>query len=314
MLSRGYTYKLKPFLKRLRATPAINAPLTSFLRWGLSKAGQELPHRFHFLLRAGDFDLELPLGGWVRIRSTADDSVTSGLFWWGWRSHEPETLGLFQALARRAVTVVDVGAHVGLFTLIAAASVRAGGTVYAFEPLPQCFDRLRENINLNGFDNTQIYVAAAGSESSTKDFYFINGVATPMMGGLATIFANESYMSTLKVPVVTLDETIGDRRVDLVKLDTETTEADVLTGMRTILARDRPTIITEVWDQPRGEALTEILKPLGYRFFALETNGPVPTDIVRGGSPSMNCLATTRSSDEIFEIARSADASLKSRR
>jgi FkbM family methyltransferase len=314
MLRDSYVGTLKPFLKRLRATPAINAPLTSLVRWGLGKVGQELPRGIQFLYRAGDFDLDLPLGGSVRIHASGDDTVTSGLFWWGWRSHEPETLRLFQALCRRAVTVIDVGAHIGLFTLVAAASVKAGGTVYAFEPLPNCFERLRENLALNGFDNTQIFAAAVGSEMSTKDFYFINGIATPMMGGLATMFADDQNMSAMKVPVLTLDETIGDRRVDLVKLDTETTEADVLAGMRTILARDRPTIITEVWDQQRGEALTAILKPLGYRFFALEQSGPVPTEIVRGGSPSMNCLATTQSSGDVIDIARSADAASKSLR
>src|SRR5450432_1750076 len=109
MLREGYERTLKPLLKRVRSIPALNAPLTSLLRWSLDRVGRELPHQLHFLHRAGDFDLDLPLGGRVRIHSSGDDTVTSGLFWWGWRSHEPETLGLFQALARRAVTVVDVG-------------------------------------------------------------------------------------------------------------------------------------------------------------------------------------------------------------
>jgi FkbM family methyltransferase len=306
MLQGTYQLALKPFLKRLRQTPVINAPLTGVLRWGLGRFGLELPHRFQSLYRAGEFKLELPLGGTVRVSAGGDDSVTSALFWWGWRSHEPETLALFQALAREAVTVVDVGAHVGLFALVAAASVRSGGVVYAFEPMPRCFDRLQLNVALNGFNNTRLSSAAAGAAATTSKFYFVEGVATPMFGGLAEMFASDASMAATSVEVLTLDAAIGAQRVDLVKLDTETTEADVLRGAATILARDRPTIITEVWDEPRGDALTAILKPLGYRFFALERSGPRATEVVRGGRASMNCLATVRSEEQILALSRDA--------
>ncbi len=120
-----------------------------------------------------------------------------------------------------------------------------------------------------------------------------------MRSGGAEIVATE-------VPVVTLDEyarELGIGRVDLVKIDTETTEPDVLAGMRAVLERDRPTIFCEVLSGHDAESRIEAqLAPLGYRFHRLGPAGPVGSASMRElherfGRTSANYVFAARAVD-----------------
>jgi tRNA G37 N-methylase Trm5 len=66
---------------------------------------------------------------------------------------ERDTVRLFERILRAGDVVVDIGAHVGYFTLIAARSVGPEGRVYAFEPDPENYALLVRNIELNGYQN-----------------------------------------------------------------------------------------------------------------------------------------------------------------
>jgi hypothetical protein len=79
------------------------------------------------------------------------------------------------------------------------------------------------------------------------------------------------------VQVISIDRFLHDRDVtgvDLVKIDTESTEDDVLAGMQDTLRRDRPKVICEVLPRGPAEALQAILEPLGYQYFLLRPEGP----------------------------------------
>jgi hypothetical protein len=86
------------------------------------------------------------------------------------------------------------------------------------------------------------------------------------------------------VSVVTLDAFCaanGIEAVDLVKIDTETTEPAVLRGMAGMLARDRPSIVCEVLPGHGLEPdLERVLRPLGYSFHLLTDAGPVAADSI----------------------------------
>jgi hypothetical protein len=93
---------------------------------------------------------------------------------------------------------------------------------------------------------------------------------------------------------VTLDsfsQEAGLGNLDLVKVDTESTEPDILEGMASVLEQHRPHIFCEVLagraDERRLEA---ILRPLGYRFYVLKDNGPVQAEHVRAEAGWLNHL------------------------
>jgi hypothetical protein len=97
--------------------------------------------------------------------------------------------------------------------------------------------------------------------------------------------------------VTRLDTFLASRNVevvDLVKIDTETTEPDVLAGMGDLLSSQRPDIFCEVLPDADGDALAAILRPLGYRFFHLTGQGPELRECPTGDPVWLNYLFTAR--------------------
>lgn len=135
---------------------------------------------------------------------------------------------------------VDVGANIGVYTLLAA-SKAPNGIVLAFEPNPTAATRLIENIKLNGFTNVVVREVAVGAfkgsvrVTSTLDVQ--NRVAMASDGG-----------PTLDVALTTLDmETSDQKKIALVKLDTEGFESEVLKGAARLLDQNpAPVWIVEV--------------------------------------------------------------------
>jgi hypothetical protein len=114
------------------------------------------------------------------------------------------------------------------------------------------------------------------------------------------------------VPVTTLDSHLvaSDRaRVDLVKIDTETTEPDVLEGARQILESSHPPIVCEVLPGCGTERRLEAqLFPLGYRAFHLTPSGPALRDRVEGHAEWLNYLFSVREPEEVSALDAEARA------
>ena len=97
---------------------------------------------------------------------------------------------------------------------------------------------------------------------------------------------------------MTVDRLVRERsipRVDLVKIDTASTEPDVLDGLRGTLGRDRPWIVCEVL-KGRGaeERLGPVLGPLGYRSYRLTPDGPIPRTRIEGSAVAESPLRCAR--------------------
>jgi hypothetical protein len=108
------------------------------------------------------------------------------------------------------------------------------------------------------------------------------------------------------VPVVRLDtfckeNTIGE--VNLLKVDTETTEDAVIAGMGDTLARHRPHIICEVLPHSRtSTSIQRLLAPLGYRYYLLTDNGPVEKTEIATTQQWHNYLFTTLDARHLAEL------------
>ena len=91
--------------------------------------------------------------------------------------------------------------------------------------------------------------------------------------------------------------------VDLVKIDTESTEPQVVRGMSQTLARHRPHLIVEVLGHTRTEdELTNLLRPHGYRFFHLRPDGPTLQSSIRPQPPWDNYLITTLAEEDVSSL------------
>jgi FkbM family methyltransferase len=290
---------LKQTLKRIRATPAINIPVTSLVRAALRRTGREGRFAVEHLPRVGTVRSRLPNGATLRLRSAGDDWIPNQLFWHGFDAYDAEAMPVFLRLAADARVVVDVGAYIGLYAL-AAALTSPRARVVAFEPLPAVHARLEANVAANGA-RVECVCSAVGEQPGTAEFFHVPSPDLPSSSSLSRDFmsVHEAAVGT-PVPVVTLDgfcAANGIDAVDLVKIDTETTEPAVLRGMTEILARDRPDIVCEVLPGHGVEPeLERILRPLGYAFHLLTDAGPVRRESIAGDPTWHNHLFTARGS------------------
>jgi FkbM family methyltransferase len=154
---------------------------------------------------------------------------------------------LFRAFIRPGATVVDVGAHVGYYTLLAAGAVGADGRVIAFEPHPFNALLLRANVQRNLLDGrVRVVEAAAWGYTTTLRL----AESAERNTGDHRIHAEHG----LEVRATSLDEAVpADVRVDVVKIDAQGTDHVAFSGMRETIAHWRPVMMVEFWpDGIRG--------------------------------------------------------------
>jgi FkbM family methyltransferase len=197
---------------------------------------------------------------------------------------------------------VDVGAHFGFFTLLASELVREQGRVLALEPIPKTFGQLNRNVSLNGrFENILTINAAAYSTNTTLTFYDYGLIKA----GLNSAFGPRDESSLISgsqritVDAYELDHTVralNVPRVDVIKIDAESSEMHVLRGAEETVAEFGPRIILEVgdFDLPGVAPSTEVVQWLGQRGYVPHEwlNGQLGRHKVRDRYPYGNLLFT----------------------
>lgn len=209
------------------------------------------------------------MDGTTRIRLRLDDVVDRAIYLYG--LHEYRAARAFCRLLHEGAVVVDAGAHVGQYTLLAARRVGPGGKVYAFEPLPDTRRRLRENVALNDFNNVAVVGAALSDRDGTTR------IAAGELGNTGSAALVDE--GGIEVECRRLD-TVVPERVDVLKLDVEGYEAEVLAGAERTLAASRPAVLFEVND----DRASELLRGLGYRLYSLGEDGAL-VDLPAGVDP-----------------------------
>ena len=266
---------MKTLLKAFRGSQPVNYLATGLVKTAYTLAGRSCSECFiKHLPRSGAVRARLPNGSMLKLCSQGDDGIANQVFWRGWTADEPEALPLFFALARRASVVFDVGAHVGIYSLVASLA-NSGARIYAFEPLKRTRDRLLANLARNSAVNVEVLPCALGDVAGAATLYCAHG-GIPMSSSLSREFMSRTIRTPLipeAVAVTTIDDFCHSRtisHVDLIKLDIEGLEPQAVRGMSRLLDHTRPDIFCEVlYNSGTDAALADLLGPLGYRIFAL---------------------------------------------
>ncbi len=159
--------------------------------------------------------------------------------------YEPSVSWAIQNEIKKGMTVIDVGANIGYFTLLMARCVGASGKVYAFEPDPENFNLLRKNVRINGYKNV-ILVKAAVARKKGKIGLFVNENSNAEH----SIYSFSKNQKKILVNSWSLDEYFSDKdkKVDFVKLDIQGAEPEALLGMKKLIRKNpKIEILTEVW-------------------------------------------------------------------
>jgi FkbM family methyltransferase len=157
-------------------------------------------------------------------------------------SYEPGVAAVLMRYVKPGMSVVDIGANIGYFTMLLASLVEPIGLVVAVEPNPENIKLIEASRRVNGFDQVLIIQAAAGRHTGllSLNVSHSNGMTAELSSNLDAVFASRP------VPCFALDAILPkDRHFSLVKLDTEGAELNALIGLSEAIDRDRPVIVSE---------------------------------------------------------------------
>jgi FkbM family methyltransferase len=141
---------------------------------------------------------------------------------------------LLRKLLRPGMTVVDVGANIGYYLLLAEQAVGTDGRVICIEPSSENLPELRRNIEINALANVCLYAIALGDHEGET------GLQTGINSGII-----DGRGGTYTVPLRRLDQVVAER-VDFLKIDVEGYEGQVLAGAEDLLATQKPTLFLEL--------------------------------------------------------------------
>lgn len=190
-------------------------------------------------------------------RHVSDAAIAS--FW-----HEPEIEQSLNEITEG--TFLDIGAHIGRFTIQVAHQLKGKGRVVAIEAQPQIFAKLYNNISINNLENAIAFFSAAADKDGTIKFYTDNlGVA----GGhsIASKIITENSRE-LTFPAKSVDSLIKELKIkDLswIKLDVECAEDMVLKGAVNSIKKFKPKILFEAMNQEEYDKVMKHLKKFGYK-------------------------------------------------
>lgn len=159
--------------------------------------------------------------------------------------YEAFTVELFKSHLRPGITVVDGGAHIGFYTLLAAQLVGASGKVYSFEPDPYNYQCLVFNILQNTYENVNVIQKAISNKSERTILYQSSGTISSSIGDrdiTSSLFKGYSVQKIL-VQSTTLDLELENSSIDLIKLDIEGAEPLALQGMSKIINKHHSLVL-----------------------------------------------------------------------
>lgn len=248
-------------------------PLNRVIRGALRPFRRLLPDRFLYRIPlVGELPIVIPGSPNFKLAIHGFDLVAMPLYWRGARGYEENAVRIYLDLLADCGTVMDVGAYVGLYSILAGLHdpVRR---VYAFEPMPDIADVLEQNVRLNGLSNVEIVRSAVADRDGQASLY-IPYAGLPTSSSLKRGFREPR--NTIRVPTVSIDSFVRSRgieRVDLMKIDTETTEPEVLEGASWVVTRDQPLIICEVLLQDAADRLNAFFDGRDYDYFLITGDG-----------------------------------------
>jgi FkbM family methyltransferase len=215
------------------------------------------------------FAMEMNLGQW------------SERFTWFLGRHYDLAL---QLLLRRTLgpgdRFCDVGANIGMISLVAAHCVGPSGAVIAFEPNPRCVDRIARWKSLNG-GIPQLSVRPCAVSDAPGELILSVPRSNSGEGTLTSLGPEgpDPAVDRVPVPVRVGDEELRDRPgpIRVLKMDVEGWEIHALRGLAKTLETDRPILAIEAIPQHLARAghtvddLGAFLEPRGYRPYAMQT-------------------------------------------
>jgi len=154
--------------------------------------------------------------------------------------HERGEVKFLESIVKGGMNVIDIGANIGITTVTVARKIGRRGKLYSFEPTPEYFDILKENISSNGLENVKVYELAVTDQVGRAPFY-----QKELFSGI--VF--EEGAKKFEVSTTSIDRFLSEEkieRIDLISMDCEGSELLVLKGAKETLRKNNVKIFCEI--------------------------------------------------------------------
>ena len=227
--------------------------ISRFVGWQFYK---RLSHRY----------IDLQLVPNIKLRCHPDSYSAGAVLYCG--LYDYDDMNFLLRYLRAEDSFLDIGANIGVYTLLAASKIHSG-SIYSFEVLPKNYERLKENLKLNKFEQVKTYEIAISNQTGTVGLNLAEGDSMPFITHSATD-------KTITVPTDTLDNLLQNQplaNLTLAKMDIEGAEILALKGALSLLKQQRPHVwILEINDTVSNfghqkQDLVNFLNSYGYNLY-----------------------------------------------
>ena len=196
--------------------------------------------------------------------------------------HEKIITNLIKKEIHSGDVVLDIGAHIGYYTLQFANLVGPTGKVYAFEPEPKNFELLKKNVQINKHDNVVLIQKIVSDKDGIVEFFISK---FDSIGN--KLFKSNEAGSSIKIESTTLDEYFKDlkKKIDFIKMDIQGGEGKAILGMKNLLKENKNLKIIQEWwpdalkqNNTNPEDHLKFLQHIGYKIY--EIDGTIKKDIL----------------------------------
>lgn len=280
------------FFKLIGIMPQAGLQGLAKIRW--------VTKTYHWLVGFSPQEIMLEVQGNKMYLTPINSALSRELLLCG--VYERGEVRIFSEMVERGMNVLDLGANIGYFTLIAAKLVGPEGRVFAFEPEPKNFSMLERNVRLNGYDNVTLVQMAVSDRVGVEELHLFSD---SWGHSLSSMNRDAGLVS---VPVTSLDEFLakeGDPPISFVKMDIEGAESKALQGMERILSKGNVKALVIEFHfselESQGTSFREMwhqIKSLGFGFYEMKRDRIEEVDYQKaiyladkvGGCVNLLCL------------------------
>jgi FkbM family methyltransferase len=258
-------------------------PINKIARSLLHPFRKIMPAKFYFAID-GTLKIALTEGKSMLFHANPTSNLLRVLFWKGIEGFEFNEYKIFVPLVKKSKVFFDIGANIGYYSLVAK-KFNPDIIVHGFEPMPSAFKYFNINKDLNKFHDINTHLIALTNYKGEAVFHsnlnprFLK-IKDHLFGDNSLNQRATGNFSRFKIDVKTntldnfVDEHLKNRlKIDLMKLDTESTEHLVLEGATNVLKTHKPIIMCEVIKDFNEKEIASILNVHGYEFFEVNTTG-----------------------------------------
>jgi FkbM family methyltransferase len=184
---------------------------------------------------------------------------------------DEKDLQLISMLIHPGDTVLDIGANYGLYTRFFAQQVGKTGTVHSFEPVPETFDVLKNNVQKAGLSQVKVYNQAISHETGMATI----SIPTYPDGSenyYEATMQHAANAKSIRIQTLKLDDWLNKfSPINFIKLDVEGHEPQALQGMQQLIEKYHPIFLIEINDDfspgSTGSKVKQMMSAWGYSMF-----------------------------------------------